>query len=271
MSVLARRAMLASAAATAALAAAPRALAAPSALSPEDATDRFVRMRCNLPGQWGVWVYRGWLLVQPQGERARALCRIEGMSFNRATRRPEGGWGYELDEAGYFCGEDGRPLDRLDNPFTGTAVAPRHYRSPQRLVFAAQQVMPAATLPPGIAFTGRITDAIELGGQVFASEDLFVSTPPRPATADAPARPARVQTSLAMFAARAADLARPGWVPATAHYGTMNGFVDWLGMAGIPGVQNMRLVMAKSRSAEAAPAWLRARIAADHPGFLDRA
>jgi hypothetical protein len=238
---------------------------------PARATDAFVRMRCNVPGQWGVWVYRGQLIVKPEGVVAQALCRIEGISYNRATKRADGGWDYELEEAGYFCDlETGAVLETLANPFTGQSVKVRHYRSPQQLVFDKRTVKPRQTLPPGISFTGVITDPVEIGDRMFASEDLYVSTPPRPAEGDRPARPARTQTSLAMFDVRAADLLRPNaWVPATAHYGTINGFVDWLGMAGMPGVQSMRLVMTKGRDARFAPAWLKERVRADHPNFFD--
>ncbi len=237
---------------------------------PDKATDAFVRMRCNLPGQWGTWVYRGDLLVRPQGQLAQSVCRIEGISFNRAVRRPDGGWDYELEEVGYYCANDtGRPADRIVNPFTGATVSVRHYRSPQKLTFADRVVRPNQELPPGISYRGVITAPVEIGENVFASEDLYVSSPARPATADRPARAARIQTSLAMFQVRGRDLLRPGWVPSTNHYSTMNDIIEWLDMASMPGVQNMRLVMTKGQDLSRAPAWLLERARADHPTFFE--
>jgi hypothetical protein len=51
----------------------------------------------------------------------------------------------------------------------------------------------------------------------------------------------------------------------------MNSFAEWLGMGDTPGMQNLRLAGRKlpDTDREAIPAWLRSRIARDHPGFLD--
>jgi hypothetical protein len=239
---------------------------------PRAATDAFVRMRCNVAGRWGVWLYRGEFIVKPEGSAARKLCRIEGMSFNRATPLADGGYAYDLEECGYWCDlVTGAPLDTLVNPFTEQVVRPAHYRSKLAMTFVDRVVSPrSAELPPGLEFRGEISSPTMLGSTLFMAEDLFVRTPAQLATESKPARPVRTQTSMAMFAAQLADLLQPSesFVPADMVYNTMNSFVGWLNMSEVAGVQNMRLVARKFADDRTAPQWLRQRLMRDHPDFL---
>lgn len=237
-------------------------------------SDLLVRMRCAPGGGWAMWVYGGTLVVKPVGGVARTLMRIEGFSFNRATARAPGEWEYTLDEVGYYCDLDTRrPLDRWTNPLTGREVQAVHYRSPQRLRFTADGVVPATPLPAGVEFRGDITRHADVAGLVAVTEDLYVKLPARTATADRPATPERAQASLATHVARAEDLARPAtdWLDATLSYGTMNAPMAWLGMDDPATVQNMRLVGRKVRAdaLDVLPRWLLERARRDHPAFFD--
>ena len=232
-----------------------------------------MRMRGSPDGAPVMWVYSGVLVVKPEGQLAREVARIEGLSFTRIAARDDGAWDLQLEEVGYFCDlTTGEVLEALINPFTGVQVRPRHYRSPQQLRFAGTGVQPIAQLPAGIEFRGEVTRLAEVGGVVALTEDLYVKLPGMPATEDAEARPERFSTSLATFISGAADLQRPesDWIDCTFSYTTLNSFVGWLEMSSLAGVQNMRLIGAKCRTDDhtAVPAALRARIAADHPDFL---
>lgn len=238
------------------------------------ALDAFVRMRCAPQGGRAIWVYSGVLIGAVLGEVAKPLVRIEGASVTEARRLDDGRYRYELEETGYYCDlQSGAVLDEWTNPFTAKVVKPKHYRSAQSLLFAGARIDPILSqMPGGFEFTGQITRPVQIGESLWMGEDLYVTTGARPATATAPARPARTQASMASFRARAADLETTAdrWVDCDLSYGTMNGFVDWLGMSDVPGLQNMRLVGRKFRDGADVPVWLVERIARDHPDFAQR-
>jgi len=232
-----------------------------------------MRMRGSPEGTPVMWVYSGALVVKPEGQIAREVARIEGLSFTRLTARDDGAYDLQLEEVGYFCDLfTGKVLETLVNPVTGVQVHPRHYRSPQQLRFSGTLVQPVMQLPPGIEFRGEVTRLAQVGGVVATTEDLYVKVPGRPAAENAQAQPERISTSLATFICAASDLKRADseWIDCTFSYTTLNSFVGWLQMSSMPGVQNMRLIGAKCRTDErnAVPAALRARIADDHPDFL---
>ena len=234
---------------------------------------RYVRLHWAARGAWVMWVYGGVLLVKPEGQVARPLVRIRGISFSRALPREDGGYDCELDEAGYYCDlASGEPLETLRNPFTDRDLRVVHYRSPQKLRLAGTAFTPAQALPPGIEYRGELTTLAEVGGLVAMTEDLYVRLPATPAQDGRPARPERFSASLATFTAKAAELADPraDWVASTLSYGTMNSFAAWLGMDGVAGVQNMRLAGDKRRSTDLAAVApdLLARVRRDHPTFL---
>lgn len=243
-----------------------------SAAGPADLTNDFVRIRCNVPGQWGVWVYRGVLIGKAEGQLAQKLFRVEGMSFNKADKRASGGYDYALDEVGYYCDlVTGEPVSEAINVMTGKTVKVQHYRSPQRYIFVDGSVQSTNVLPPGTTFVGEITQPMIIGERVFIGEDIFADVPATPPGDGTPGRPAQTATSMVMFSAKLQDLRSPNdrWVPSEASYGTMNTFRTWLDMGDTPGVMNMRLEMVKFQDTRGVPAWLRERIAKDHPDFFD--
>lgn len=237
--------------------------------------DEFIRMRTAPDFAPVIWVYSGVLVVKPAGEVARPVARIEGLSRTQASTAANGSWLWELDEAGYYCDlRDGRPAQTLSNPFTGKTVEPRHYRSPQSLLFSKQGITPARAAPPGVEFRGEITRLAQVAGTTALTEDLYVKLPGRSASGDTPARAARYAASLATFTTRTAQFSRPRseWVDCQFNYTTLNSFVDWLGMQGQEGVQDMRIVGIKCRidDTAAVPPWLLERLRTDHPDLLSK-
>jgi hypothetical protein len=237
--------------------------------------DEFIRMRTAPDLAPVLWVYSGVLVVKPAGEVARPIARVEGLSRTQAKSSADGSWLWELDEAGYYCDlRDGRPARALTNPFTGKTVEPRHYRSPQSLIFSKRGITPTRGAPPGVEFRGEITRLAKVAGTTALTEDLYVKLPGRGASGDTPARPTRFAASLATFTTRTAQLTRPRneWVDCQFNYTTLNSFVDWLGMQGQEGVQDMRIVGIKCRIDETTmvPPWLLERLKIDHPDLLSK-
>jgi hypothetical protein len=236
--------------------------------------DRFVRLRGSPDGAPVMWVYAGVLLGKPEGQVARPLLRVHGVSFTQARRRSDGAYDWRLDEVGYYSDlESDTILESWVNPFTGAAVRPAHYHSPEYLVYSGQGVASGDPLPPGAELRGAITRLADVAGIAAMTEDLYVTVAARPAAVGKPARAARAMASLGTYSALVADLDRAStqWVDCQMSYGTMNSFAGWLGMEGTPGVQNMRLAGRKCRVADrdAVPRWLRERMNRDYPKFLD--
>ena len=225
--------------------------------------DEFIRLRTSPDGAAVRWVYSGLLMLKVEGELARPAVRIEGMSRAVATRRAEGGWTWVLDEAGWYCDlETGAVLERWRNPITDREVTPKPYRSPQTLIFTEAGVLPGQALPSGTDFRGEIRRFTEVGHHLALTEDLYVRVPGR-----------GVYASLATFTApRAALRDRNDWVDCKFSYTTLNSFVGWLGMADVPGVQDMRLAGFKCRTSDRAaiPDALHARLQSQHPALLER-
>lgn len=233
--------------------------------------ERFIRLR-SAPGHAPVlWVHGGVLMLKPDGELARSVLRVAAVSMTQAVPRGDGGYDWRLDEIGYYLDLEGRQvLERWTNPWTGEALPPRHYRTPEHLVIRADGTLPRDPLPPGAEFRGEITELYTVGDRVTMTEDLYVSVPGTPGD---PARPARRLASLGTFTASAAQLDSPRtrWVDCEFTYSTMNSFAPWLGMGARAGVQNMRLVGSKFPATRfgAIPRWLRRRIEQQHPTFFD--
>lgn len=239
----------------------------------EAALQRFLRMRTSPDGAPVLWVYAGVLVVKPEGEVARSVAKIQGLSRTQATQQPDGRWLWTLDEAGYYCDPvSGAVADRLYNPFTQTQVRPKHYRSPQRLLFSTDGIQPAMSLPADVEFRGEITELAHLAGTVAMTEDLYVKIPARSSREGQAAQPARLAASLATFTTRESQLdsAPSQWVDCQFNYTTLNSFVGWLGMSDRGGVQDMRLVGIKVRldDSRSIPALLRQRILDEHRDLL---
>ena len=235
--------------------------------------DRLVRMRGSPDGRPVMWVYQGVLLLKLEGQGARPLTGVSGMSFTRAVQREPGVHDWQLDEVGYYTDlSTGAVLDTFVNPYTGKIELPAHYRSPQKLTYTGSLALSREPLPPGATYEGRITRLADVAGLAAMTEDLYVTLAAMPAMDGRPARAARTLSSLGSFtaSARALDGAGSKWIDCQMSYSTMNSLAPWLQMDGVAGVQNIRLAGRKCRLFErdAIPPWLHARIERDHPQFF---
>ncbi|MFK7958316.1 MAG: DUF1838 family protein [Lysobacterales bacterium] len=240
---------------------------------PTDDASRYVRLRSASAGKPAMWVYAGVMLVKPEGQVAKPIVGMAGVTFTRALQRSPGVYDWQLDEVGYYLDlETGAVVNSMINPFNKTVVEPPHYRAPENLTFMGSKVMSRASLPPEMDFNGQITRLADLAGLSAMTEDMYLNMPAQQATDEKPARPARQLASLKTYTARSADLDRPGdhWIDCQFSYCTMNTFASWLDMSDVSGVQNMRLAGTKCRlsDTEAIPGWFAERVASDHPDFL---
>ncbi|MEQ8510131.1 MAG: DUF1838 family protein [Rhodospirillaceae bacterium] len=245
---------------------------------PQQKLDAYVRMRNRGDGKKSYTRYSGTFFAKIEGEVAIPIMGIEGMSWGRCERQPDGSYLYSMQEAGYHTTLDTRDvLDEWVNPMNGLTVIPAHYRSGQSSVFTPTAVNPIlSSRPEGLVYKGVITPATVIGDTVWCSEDLFVKFPnPRERYDDERewSGPFRTSTSLATHMALIADLenAESDFVPSTMSYTTINSWRGWMKMGQTPGVISWRLKGRKFKSPDHMDRedWLLRRIESDHPELLD--
>ena len=270
---LARRRFLQFASLGGALGAAPgQMLHAAEAPFPLGDLETHVRMRGNLRGERTYWYYKGTVFGNKWGEATQPMLGVEGISYSVIEALEDGRYRYSLNEAGYYSDpESGEIAERVLNPFTGEHFEPKHYLSPQKIIFAPDLTVTPDTdrLPPGLEYRGRISPLRVFKDTVISSEDLFVRLP-HPQFEDDPERlPFTIQTSLATFTADRRDLLNEelDFVPCQFNYQTLATFRPWMGMGRQPGMQSWRMVGTKCERDEL-PTALVERIAGDHEGFF---
>ncbi|MEZ5457808.1 MAG: DUF1838 family protein [Steroidobacteraceae bacterium] len=232
-----------------------------------DTLETHVRMRAHPDGRPLYWAYAGTFYGQVSGQRTVPLLGVEGISINRCTPSGDGVYAYSLREAGWFKDlQTGQVLDEWLNPLTGRSVTPKHYYSPQRQRFTAEQTEPVLDKPfPGLEWTGYLGAPKHFAGSVWSSEELLVRTT-NPTTGAA-----RVQTSLLTLHATAADLAGDPQrvVPTTMAYQTLASWVPWMDMRDIPGVISWRLFGRKVERVDELPQHLVERTRRLHPQLFE--
>ncbi|MEQ8736654.1 MAG: DUF1838 family protein [Rhodospirillaceae bacterium] len=245
---------------------------------PQQKLDAYVRMRNRDDGKKSYTRYSGTFFAKIEGEVASPIMGIEGMSWGRCERQPDGSYLYSMQEAGYHTSLDARDvIDEWVNPMNGLTVVPAHYRSGQSSVFTPTTVNPILSQrPDGLEYKGVITPATVIGDTVWCSEDLFVKIPnPRERYEDERewSGPFRTSTSLATHMALLSDLenSESGFVPSTMSYTTINSWRGWMKMGQTPGVISWRLKGRKFESPDHMDSddWLLRRIESDHPELLD--
>jgi len=242
---------------------------------PQQNLDAYVRMRNRGDGQRSFTRYSGTFFVKPEGETAIPAMGIEGMSWGKCEKQPDGTYLYNMQEAGYHTAYGTTEIiDAWDNPVTGITVQPRHYRSGQTSIFTPTSVLPQMSRrPEGLEYNGVITPATVVGDTAWGSEELYVKFPnPRDRYEDERewSGPYRIANSLASHAALIADLEddSKAFVPSTLSYTTLNSWRPWMKMGQTPGIISWRLHGRKFERAEDINDWLLDRVAQDHPDLL---
>lgn len=250
----------------------PGVLAATDSKFPLSDLEAHVRMRGNTRGERSYWYYKGTVFGNQWGETTQAMLGVEGISYSTIEALADGSYRYSLNEAGYYSDPNTGEIGGLvTNPFTGKAYEPKHYLSPQKIIFAPDlTVTPdVEALPPGLEYRGRIAPLRVFKDTVISSEDLFVKMP-RPQFENDPEQlPFTIQTSLATFTASRRDMLNTelDFVPCQFNYQTLATFRPWMGMGRQPGMMSWRMVGTKC-TRDDLPQPLVDRISGDHEGFF---
>ncbi len=235
----------------------------------------YVQLRGNLDGSDGLWAYSGAYWGKPEGEIARQLFRVDGLSFNTMTLRDNGGVDQKMIECGFWQDpKTGELADSWVNPMNGLACEPTHFKSSQELSFDAngQWDVPVDRMAKMRHIAGEITEPIINGPVIWSQERLITkSIRPEPNPAADPLTyqgPVQSGTSLATYRAELNDLDQD-FVPTSLHYQSIGGWYPWMRMGQRAGVCSFELVGRKLASTAEIPARVKAFLDDRRPGFID--
>jgi hypothetical protein len=246
------------------------------AAAPRTPMDVYAKIRCSLGPELVPFWYRGEAMVALQDDMPRPLLGVEGFSYTRFTRKPDGSWMTKLIEVGYFFDlHNGTIVDETVNPLNGKTIRPKHFISPPQ-VFAVQHdgtMVAEHKLAPPAEFSGRVGAPFRQGPEVWVDEDelarLSSDALPPSLRDEGPPKPL-VLGSMTTYRARAADVDDPRLAnaPCTFHLQELSSLPHWFEMGDVVGKQMWRLSGRKLASPAEIPAPLRARIERDHPKFI---
>lgn len=225
-----------------------------------------------------------WYTGRYWGKRAMQAAiqffRVDGFSFNKMVLHDDGSLTQDMVEVGFWLDPGtGLLLDDWTNPYNGLSCRPQHYKSGQSLKFSPDgRAERSAAAPPGMKFSGKITEPVVHGDTVWIGEDLIVEAirpTPEPDIAK-PVDPSTVMppimtaTSLVTYTMRLADVQKSetAWLPATMNYQTMGNWYPWMRMGYETGQCMFQLTGKKLKSLDELPPALRAMIEQRHPGFM---
>lgn len=229
----------------------------------------YSRLRGGVNGGLALWWYTGTVWGKPVDDIARPLFGVQGLTFNRAVLRPDGGIDQALTGRGWYSDvETGQPLDTWTNPFTGENVTPPHIKSLSRQSVNAKGVMSAGENDRLAVFKGDVGGLTLNGDTLWMTENFLGKSKP-----DA-ARGGIVSTtsSLSTFTAKIQDVEndKADFVPVYLNYQSLGSWPAWMNMGNRAGTLSWQTRGHKVRGPEAGPADLRAWIEARSPGFLFR-
>ena len=235
----------------------------------------YVQLRGNLDGSDGLWSYSGSYWGKPQGEIARQLFRVDGLSFNGMTLRPDGGVEQKMIECGFWQDPDtGELADDWINPMNGLPCKPVHFKSSQIISFGpdGKWDVPDERRASSRHIEGVIEEPIVNGPVIWSQERLILkSIRPEPEAGSDPLAytgPIATGTSLATYRADVADLEQD-FVPTTMHYQSMGSWYPWMRMGQRAGTCSFELIGRKLPSTDEIPERVMAFLDERRPGFLD--
>lgn len=236
--------------------------------------DAYLALRFAGPGRVGWWINRATVFAMVLGRRTVPLFDVIGLGRDNYTALPDGAYQLSFDECGWYCAPGTQtPLDRVTSPINGRSIKVQHYRSPNSAVLRDGRQVPTRPLPPDVELEAVRGPLLADGEFVWITDDLFLRAPRKVSEQTLQANPAaawNVQTSLATYNARQADLAvrRKRWVPATCAYQTLASWRPWFEADEIPGAMSWRMHGTKAANVAAIPEPLLSLVRAQHPDLL---
>lgn len=239
---------------------------------PEDlgVNEIYARARGGVGGEPAMWWYTGRLWGKLINDKAVNFFAVEGFSFNRMERQPDGSLRQVMEECGFWKDPDtGVLLDDWTNPLNGLPCQAKHFRSRQDINFA-----PDGRIVDAGPFEGRITEAVVSGPTLWVSESLLGAFPATKQPGQDPLTyggPTRSMLSLATFTSDADTILadKPGFIPGTLHFQSSSSWYPWMRMGQAQGQISFELYGRKLQSVAEIPSGLRKILDERRPGFLE--
>jgi len=235
----------------------------------------YVQLRGNLDGTDGLWAYSGAYWGKPQGEVARQLFRVDGLSYNSMTLRDDGGVDQKMIECGFWQDpETGELADEWVNPMNGLICRPLHFKSSQILSFDkdGDQELTDEQRARMRHAEGLIVEPIVMGPMIWSQERLirkFIRPEPEPEMEPLSyTGPVVTMTSLATYKAEVSDLEK-AFVPTSLHFQSISGWYPWMRMGQRAGVCSFELIGRKLTSNLEIPDRVMTFLDDRRPGFVE--
>lgn len=236
--------------------------------------DAYLALRFAGPGRAGWWINRATVFAMVLGKRSVPLFDVVGLGRDTYAPLPDGTYHLKFDECGWYCAPGTAvPLETLVSPINGRTIKVQHFRSPNETFLRNGQQVLTRPAPATVEFSAVRGPLQAEGEHVWMTDDLFLRSPRKVSPEALSANPAagwNVQTSLATYTARRADLVayRQNWVPATCAYQTLASWRAWFEADETPGAMSWRMHGTKVATAAAIPEPLLGLVRASHPDLL---
>ncbi|MSO96766.1 MAG: DUF1838 domain-containing protein [Rhodospirillaceae bacterium] len=266
-----RRHLIAASSAWLAVSALHPAAAAAKAADPSQLLQTYARMRGAKNSGLALWWYTGTVWGKPVNDIARPMFLVQGLTYNRAILKPDGGIEQKLTGRGWYADPaTGKPLETWTNPFTAEKITPPHIKSLQTQNIGADGALAAREATQFDAFSGGIGGLTVNGDTIWLTENFVAKTKPDATRGGA----VNTTSSLSTFTSKLADVDNDGadFVPSYLNYQSLGSWPAWMKMDGAEQARGGSLSWQtrghKVRGPQDGPADLRAWVEARHPGFL---
>ncbi len=261
-----RRTAMATTVAVAAAGKAHHATAALDLTNPANKLELYARMRGNADGELALWWWKANVWAKMNDDVAKVVALVEGLTFQRVTRNPDGTLDQRMTGRGTFRDkETGAPLIKWINPDNGHTAESDHIASLNHETVTANG-MQREENERVIVFEGGIGDPQVVGSNVYLMENFVVKSRGR--------NPGEITTgsSLTVFTGDAADMADDDadFRPCNMNYQNPGNFRPWMGYDNAKGILTWQTFGQKlRRGPDDAPADMRSWVDSTYPGFLD--
>jgi hypothetical protein len=242
---------------------------------PRDGLLAYGKMRADLAGGPAVWHHLIDMHAMVDGQVSRLLFRREGISVHK-IKVEEAGLLIHYIASTYTVGDDGLPMARWVNPYTGTAVTFRALagaKGPMVRVTPAGAANATRSLAPPSAENFAVGRPHIWAGRVSITDDMLVhrtAADQRAVFGGRAGQDAYTATELGAYEADLDDVMDAATTSAPCSR-SMVGVVPWgaeLGMGDLKGRLMIRHRACKMIALAALPGWLAARAEADTPGII---
>lgn len=260
-----RRTAMAATAAVAAAGKASRVGASIDLADPANKLELYARMRGNPDGELALWWWKANVWAKMNEEIAKVVALVEGLTFQRVTRKTDGTLDQKMTGRGTFRDKDtGAPLTRWVNPDNGHTAKPDHIVSLSHGTVTADGMVREEN-DRLLAFEGGISAPQVVGGNVYLMENFVVKSRTR--------FPDQVTTgsSLTVFTGDATAMADDSadFRPCNMNYQNPGNFRPWMGYDNTKGILTWQTYGQKlRRGADDAPEDIRAWVEETYPDFL---